>query len=131
MPKKLAQPHSLGLTPPSLAEAIRSAICDLGVYASPPKVKEWITRYHPALHFKDSTFNSSLSSIRKKLRTDNDSPNGEPTVHDLLRVKEIADANGGLTELVALLEKVDTLANKVGGIGRLRQCITGLQKLRS
>jgi hypothetical protein len=131
MSKKSAHPNSHGSSPPSLAEVIRSAICDLGVYASPSKVKEWIAKYHPTLRFKESTFNSSLSSIRKKFKADSDSPNGEPTVNDLLRVKEIADTNGGIAELVALLEKLDTLASKVGGIGRLRQCITGLQKLRT
>jgi hypothetical protein len=129
--KKIAHPESQrGSSPPSLAEVIRSALCDLGVYTSPAKVKEWITRHHATLRFKESTFNSSLSSIRKKLKTDTNGINGEPTVNDLLKVKEMADANGGIGEIIALLDKVDNLAKRVGGIGRLRQCIAGLQKLR-
>jgi hypothetical protein len=115
---------------PPLAVILRSAVADLGVQATPAKVKDWINSHYPTLCFKDSTFNSSLSSIRKKFKADTDGLNGEPTVNDLLKVKEMADADGGIAGLVALLDKVDTLAKKVGGIARLRQCITGLQKLR-
>jgi hypothetical protein len=112
-----------------LTNAIRAALADLGIHATKPKVKEWITRVYPTVSYKDSTFNSSLSSIRKKLKGDHDDVDGEPTVNDLLRVKEMADAIGGVDQVVSLLDKVDSFAKKVGGLGRLRQCLAGLKKL--
>jgi hypothetical protein len=114
--------------PESLADAIRGALWSVGINAGKTEVAEWIKKKYPTLDYKDSTLNSSLSSIRKRLLGE-EADAAEPTISELLRVQEIARESGGVDELVALLDKVDAIARKAGGVERLRVCLTGLKKL--
>jgi hypothetical protein len=112
----------------SLAEAIRGALWSIGINATKPEVAEWIKKKYPSLEFKDSTLNSSLSSIRKRL-VGEEADAAEPNLKELLHVQEIAKEDGGVDAVIALLDKVDAIARKVGGQERLRVCLKGLQKL--
>jgi hypothetical protein len=116
----------------TLAAAIRQSLADLGVEASKPDVSGWIKAHHPSLEVKDGTLNSSLSSIRKKLRGDaRTGSRSEPTVHELMRVKDLAAERGGVDELLALVNQVGGLAEKFGGLHRLRECLEAMKKLTS
>jgi len=80
---------------------------------------------------------SSLSAQRKKLRGDGGSRTAksgrcnaaEPTLGDLLKVKDLAIGRGGVEEISALVEKVDAIAGEVGGIDKLRASLDALKKL--
>jgi hypothetical protein len=112
----------------SLAEALRNALFELGREADKTEVRDWVKRKHPTMEYKESTFNSSLSSIRKKLRSEAAAA-VDPTVPELKRVKSLAEEQGGVDNVIALLDKIDSLARRVGGLPRLRQCLHGLKDL--
>jgi hypothetical protein len=113
----------------TLADAIRAALDVVGDDASKKAVSNWIKEHHPNLTFKESTLNSSLSSIRKKLKGETGPSGQEPTINELLKVKQLAEEQGGVDHLLAQIEKVDTLARKLGGLPRLRRCLEGLKRL--
>ena len=54
---------------------------------------------------------------------------GPITAAELRAVKEIAAKSGGLSSLTAEVEKVVLVADKVGGLGRLREVLAELNGL--
>ena len=129
-------PSPAPMAPPSpsltLADAIRGALDDLGVDSSRSEVEGWIKAKYPSMQYKDATLNSSLSNIRKKLREGGNGPaGGQTTLNDLLKVKVLADEQGGVDGLLAQIEKMESLAAKAGGLSRLRQCLTALKKIKA
>jgi hypothetical protein len=128
MAKKVQPPEPEA--PISLAEAIRGALWSIGITATKSEVGDWIKKKYPSLEYKDSTLNSSLSSIRKRLLGE-EADAAEPTLKELLHVQEIAREDGGVDAVIALLDKVEAIARKVGGMDRLRVCLKGLKSLTS
>jgi hypothetical protein len=127
MAKKAQTANSTSAATTTLADAIRTAFQDLGEDAEKDAVARWIKQQHPSLKYKDTTFNSSFSSIRKKLR--GDVPTSALTVNELMKVKDMAKEEGGVDKLIALLDKVDAIGKKVGGVPRLRSALRGLKRL--
>jgi hypothetical protein len=116
----------------SISDAIRAALDDLGVEANKNDVEGWIKAKHPSLKYKESTLNTTLSNIRKKLRGDGNGSSGpQPTLNDLLKVKKLAEEQGGVDDLIARIEKMETVAAQVGGVNRLRQCLAALKKIKA
>jgi hypothetical protein len=54
---------------------------------------------------------------------------GAPTVAELLAVKKLAAERGGVEDFLGFVEQVESAANEVGGLDRLRECLSALQKL--
>lgn len=84
---------------------------------------------------KGEDFAQEISNRRKKEREAAES-NGEqpivrkpsaqksePTMSDLRAVKRIADEKGGIKKLTEALNDLIDLADEVGGLDRLRQCL--------
>jgi hypothetical protein len=119
------------MKPISLADALRGALSDLGIDASRADVEGWIKAKYPALEYKDTTLNSSLSNLRKKLRGEGSGVSGaDLTLHEIMKVNGIAADQGGVEALLGLIEKLETVAAKVGGIGRLRHSLEALKKIK-
>jgi hypothetical protein len=123
-------PAATGETVNTLAEAIRVAYQKLGLDADKDSVVEHIKKNYPHIQYKESTLNSSLSSIRKKLKGETgSSPTAGLTVKELMAVKNLAEQEGGVDRLLADIEKVEGLARRYGGVGRLRSYLTSLKDL--
>src|SRR5262245_55612027 len=103
--------------PVTLAGAVEAALSALGPEAETPAVRQWITSNYPTIDVSAPSFQSTLSVKRKKARGGavNKERGGqgarrkaatgaqrgagaaaEPTLSDLLRAKEAADAQGGV-----------------------------------
>jgi hypothetical protein len=148
MAKKVAETEQEA---PGLSEVIRKALAQLGTDASGPDVKEWIGRNYQGMTYNDSTFNSTLSTQRKKLRESDSSstpapapspalsksqrataahlPTVIPTGEDLVKVKKIADQQGGIDELLKQVQTVHDLAAEVGGADKLLRCLEMLHEI--
>ena len=53
----------------------------------------------------------------------------EPTLTDLLRVKAAAEGKGGVDSLLSAVQSVRGVADQVGGITKLAECLEALQRL--
>jgi hypothetical protein len=113
---------------PKIAEAIRQALTALGVDTPTVYVGAWIKeRYTLTL---PRGFPSAVSSQRKKLRSEQAARSDEqPTVKELMRVKELAETFGGVTRMAARVAEVELVAAEVHGVDRLHQCLDALRRL--
>jgi hypothetical protein len=130
---KKAQTHepAPAATAVTLADAIREALGDLGSDGSKASVAAWINSKYPSMKYKEATLNSSLSNIKKKMRNEAlGLGTGEPTLHEVLRVKTAAQERGGAEELLAFVEQAEALARKFGGLDRVRRCLEALKRVR-
>jgi hypothetical protein len=118
-------------TPPiTLAAAIRQALDERGIDADKSAVERWLEARYPTLEYKECTFNATLSSIRMKLRDARPVASAaDPSVHELLRAKEVAGSMGGVEALLGLIHQLESVAARVGGVARLRECLEALLKL--
>jgi hypothetical protein len=128
---------------PKLADVVRQALGQLGVDASGSGVKQWIARNYPGYTYNESTFGTTFSTQRKKLREASGSaiiraarpalpgavPSSVPSGEDLLKVKRIADANGGIEELLKTVQMVHGLGAEVGGMDKLLRSLEMLHEL--
>lgn len=135
-------PKDDGAPRAKLSDVIRAALGALGNEATTAEVKNWISREYPGYLYNQDSLASSLSTLKKKLagavlaerpRQTVSRPSPlvppAPTVDDLLRVKQVADENGGVEELLKAVQAVSDLANDVGGIETLLKCLVTLHKL--
>src|SRR5262249_8712273 len=120
----------------SLSQAIREALKADGIRAAVGDVEMWIKRRYPKLQFSRQTLSSTLSTQRKKmmeemgLLPDKGGLEGSgPTVDDLMRVKQMAAARGGVEELMSLVQRVEDVAKEVGGLDRLKKSLDTLKSL--
>ena len=139
---------------PTLSGAIVKALETIGTEAKTAAVKEWIGVQYPGVKTDVASFDSTLSVKRKKLRggapaiTKTRKPRvakpiaevkapragsgpaaSEPTLTDLLKVKTVADEQGGVEGLLKAVQAVRAVADKVGGLEKLSGCLEALQKL--
>ena len=152
MSKKVADSESQQEAP-GLSEVIRKALAQLGLEASGGDVKGWISLHYPTFTYNDGTFNSTVSNQKKKLREAEPAKEAPtqvtkqppakrqpsvattltvavmPTGEDLLKVKRIADDNGGIEELLKQVQTVHDLASDVGGADKLLKCLEMLHEL--
>lgn len=122
-----------------LAEVARNALNALGVDAKIADVENYIKREHPGYSYNRLTLAATLSGQRKRLggagngssrrRGAPSTREAEPSSSELLTVKELADAEGGLDKIRQQIAKVDEMAAKVGGINRLKRSLDVLEKL--
>ncbi len=124
---------------PSMAEAIRQSLAALGLDKETTHYLDWVIGRWPGLVASEASFNTALSQQRKKARgeggagaktttplgwrTSGPLPGSPPSVDDLMRVKKIADEQGGVFDLLGMVKTVQGLADEVGGIDRLRRCL--------
>jgi hypothetical protein len=151
-PEAAAQ-HTNGSAPTTLSGAIVKALETMGADAETPAVKEWITQNYPGFDVGAASFQSTLSLKRKAAREGDAkasrkkaaAPAGskpgqkpkpvavvtsaEPTLSDLLRVKEAADSQGGVDALLKAVQSVRVVADQVGGVDKLAASLEALQKL--
>jgi hypothetical protein len=141
-----------GTAPTTLSGAIVKALETMGADAETPAVKAWITQNYPGFDVGAASFQSTLSLKRKAAREgDATTPrkkaaapaskpgpkpkpvavvaSAEPTLSDLLRVKEAADGQGGVDALLKAVQSVRVVADQVGGIDKLAASLEALQKL--
>jgi hypothetical protein len=149
--KKIAAPES---APPTLSGAIVKALDTIGAEAATAAVKEWIGAQYPGVKTDVASFQSTLSVKRKKLRggapaktktrkprmakaaapvktpiPSAGSAKTEPTLTDLLKVKIVADEQGGVEGLLKAVQAVRNVAHQVGGLEKLLGCLEALQQL--
>jgi hypothetical protein len=142
----------------TLAGAVESALSTLGAEAETPAVRQWVSANYPTVDVNAPSFQSTLSVKRKKARGGVSSRgNGrkkggrregatrtaatrttpvartstapEPTLSDLLRAKEAADAQGGVEGLLKAVETVRAAAERVGGLENLSRSLEALRQL--
>src|SRR5262249_17135888 len=114
---------------PTLRSIVNDAVAIKKVPASKGPMKEYLKANHPDLKYSDSTLNTTLSNVRKSLGI---APTGRGgrrgraaklTVEEVLLVKGAVRERGGMeafkTQLSGLLGVID----KVGGVGRLKECL--------
>jgi hypothetical protein len=149
--KKIAAPESDAMT---LSGAIVKALETIGTEAATAAVKEWIGAQYPGVDTAASSFQTTLSLKRKKLRggasakpktrktrvakpvAEKKAPkaasgaaSSEPTLTDLLKIKGFADEQGGVEGLLKAVQAVRAVADQVGGLEKLSGCLEALQKL--
>jgi hypothetical protein len=149
--KKIAAPESDAMT---LSGAIVKALETIGTEAATAAVKEWIGAQYPGVDTAASSFQTTLSLKRKKLRggapaklktrkprkaktiapvkapkATSGPTSPEPTLTDLLKVKAVADEQGGVEGMLKAVQAVRAVANQVGGVEKLSGCLEALQKL--
>jgi hypothetical protein len=135
----------------TLAGAVEAALSTLGAEAETPAVKQWIAANRPTIDVTAPSFQSTLSIKRKKARGGAAPARGrggrrkgaastagaaarftasaDPTLSDLLRAKEAAEAQGGVAGLLRAVETVKAAAEKVGGIDNLARSLAALRQL--
>jgi hypothetical protein len=128
---------------PKLADVVRQALGQLGTEASAGDVREWISRNYHGYTYNETTLGTTLSNQRKKLREASGSAiiatrvgkaalpgsSSVPSGEDLLKVKRIADKNGGIEELLKTVQTVHDLGAEVGGMDKLLRCLEMLHEL--
>jgi hypothetical protein len=128
---------------PKLADVVRQALGQLGTEASAGDVRNWIGRNYTGYSYNDTTLGTTLSNQRKKLRESAGSaiiaarvpkttlpgPSSVPTGEDLLKVKRMADKNGGIEGLLRTVQTVHDLGAEVGGMDKLLRCLEMLHEL--
>jgi hypothetical protein len=139
---------------PTLSGAIVKALETIGTDAATSAVKEWIGVQYPGVDLGASSFQTTLSLKRKKLRggvpakpktrkprlakpvavvkaprAASGPASTEPTLTDLLKVKTVSDEQGGIEGLLKAVQAVRAVANQVGGLEKLSGCLEALQKL--
>jgi hypothetical protein len=147
MGRKKAQPEKQdqgdGKDGPKLADVVRQALGQLGTEASAGDVRNWIGRNYTGYSYNDTTLGTTLSNQRKKLReaagsaiiaarvpkTTLPGPSSVPSGDDLLKVKRMADNNGGIEGLLRTVQTVHDLGAEVGGIDKLLRCLEMLHDL--
>jgi hypothetical protein len=150
--KKIAASESAAMT---LSGVIVKALETIGTEAATAAVKEWIGAQYPGVKTDVASFQSTLSVKRKKLRggapakpktrkprmakavvpgkppkTIAGPASSEPTLSDLLKVKAVADEQGGVDGLLTAVQAVRNVAAQVGGLEKLSGCLEALKKLR-
>jgi hypothetical protein len=147
MGRKKARPEKQdqgeGKDGPKLADVVRQALGQLGTEAPAGDVRNWIGRNYPGYSYNDTTLGTTLSNQRKKLREAAGSaiiaarvaktalagPSTVPTGEDLLKVKRMADKNGGIEGLLRTVQTVHDLGAEVGGMDKLLRCLEMLHEL--
>ena len=128
---------------PKLADVVRQGLGQLGTEASAGDVRNWIGRNHPGYSYNENTFGTTLSNQRRKLREAAGSaiiaarapktvlagPSSVPSGEDLLKVKRMADTNGGIEGLLRTVQTVHDLGAEVGGMDKLLRCLEMLHEL--
>jgi hypothetical protein len=149
--KKIAAVESAA---PTLSGAIVKALETIGTDATTAAVREWIGVHYPGVDTAASSFQTTLSVKRKKLRGGAPAKkktrktrkakaippvkatravagpaSPEPTLTYLLKVKTVADEQGGVEGLLKAVRAVRAVADQVGGLEKLSRCLEALQKL--
>jgi hypothetical protein len=149
--KKIAAPYSAAMT---LSGVIVKALETIGTEATTAAVKEWIGVHYPGVKTDVASFQSTLSVKRKKLRggasarpktrkprmkkavaprkppkTTAGPATSQLTLADLLKIKAVADEQGGVEGLLKAVQAVRAVADQVGGLEKLLGCLEVLQKL--
>src|SRR5262245_35284898 len=128
---------------PKLADVVRQALGQLGTEASAGDVRNWVGRNYPGYSYNENTLGTTLSNQRKKLREAAGSaiiaarvpkaalpgPSTVPSGDDLLKVKRMADKNGGIEGLLGTVQTVHDLGAEVGGMDKLLRCLEMLNEL--
>src|SRR5829696_3637227 len=134
----------------TLAGAVETALSTLGAEAETAAIRQWVAANYPTVDINAPSFQSTLSAKRKKARGGSprrkggkptgaartgatgappaarQSTTAEPTLSDLLRAKEAADAQGGVEGLLRAVETVRGAAEKVGGLEKLSRSLEAL-----
>jgi hypothetical protein len=124
--------------PPALARVVVQALQAVGgADAERSAVEEWIGANYPGLSYNENTLNTTLSGARKKLRGGAPAPgrgrrrSAEPSVQELLEVKHQLEKHGGVEGFRKLFTPVLELIDRAGGVDRLKECLSALEKIRS
>jgi hypothetical protein len=131
------------------SQAVREAVEKLGTEASNDEVRTEVLKQYPQLkEWADTPAFSTYAYAQRKRLTQGQQATaqavtpakpgqktttpdvGEPTISDLLRVKELASEHkGGLKELDRLLNEVEKWTEAVGSFEKLKACVKALAQL--
>jgi len=122
-PKQSAPEAAKPQKPMSKAGAVRAAIAEK---LDGEEARDWIkAKYGVTVDAK--TWSVYKSKSKKK---DNDEEDdGEPTLTDLLTVKELAEKRDSVEAIAAQMAALKEMADEVGGFDRLAKCLEALAKL--
>lgn len=126
----------------SNTEMVRRAVNYLGQHCSATDVINYVKQTWE-VELKESTAQNYTSQVKRELRGDTGSAatgraakrrgpedSTEPSVTDLITVKDVADeTDGGVESLVEQLTQLETIASRVGGFGKLRKTLDALTRL--
>lgn len=106
----------------------------LGNQASTAEVKAYILSRYPGITLNDNTLSTTLSQTRSKRNGNYGSrkrgQSSEPSLHDLLTVKQLAEKGEGVEALAEQVGHLVQLAEKVGGLDNLNRCMEALRQLK-
>jgi hypothetical protein len=113
-----------------------AALAELGEIATPDEIAAKINAYAGDSPFDYTTTGDEVKAWRatgksrpRTRGTETTQAKREPTLSDLLAVKERIGADGrGLVEAIRL---VSDLSDEVGGLDILRRCVDALEKLKA
>lgn len=124
----------------SFTQALTETVRALGRDSKGDQIRKYLETHFPTVEYKTSTFNSTLSAVRKRLFPDNGSTGArrgrrsksetDPAASDLIRVMNMATTKGGIAEFESQIKELLESARQVGGLDKLQACIDALKKLK-
>lgn len=121
----------------SNTEMVRRSVNFLGENCSVADVIKHVQETY-GVELKQATAQNYTSLAKRQLRGGEPARRGrqavmestEPTITDLLTLKEVADeTKDGIQGLSDQLTQLETIANRVGGFGKLRKTLDALNRL--